>query len=86
MRIYANVQILGKIQKPWTDANGTARTSYSANIMQENGEIVDTLRISQEQYNGIEPNKAYTLTADYGTGRNGAYLRILGFTPVKAGN
>lgn len=86
MRINANVLVLGKIQTPWTDSNGTVRTSYGANIVQENGEIVDKLRISLEQYNSIEPNKAYTLTGDYGIGKNGGYLRILSFVPAKTSN
>jgi hypothetical protein len=86
MRISANVTILGKIQKPWIDNTGVERTSYSANIMQNNGEIVDTLRLSQEQYNSIEVKKEYILQADYGTGKNGGYLRLIDITPLKAAN
>lgn len=84
MRVTAHVFILAKVQKPWVDSNGTERTSYSANITQSNGEIIDTIRLSIEQFNDIEPNKAYTITANYGIGKNGGYLRLLDITPAKS--
>ena len=31
MKVTALVQVLGKVQKPWKDANGNERLSYSAN-------------------------------------------------------
>lgn len=84
MRLMGNVMILGKVQKPWTDSNGNTRTSYSANIVQNNGEIIDTLRLTQEQYNTIEVNQTYTVNADFGIGKNGGYLRILDIYAKKA--
>lgn len=86
MNLTANLVILAKIQKPWTDSTGTERTSYSANIMQNNGEIIDTLRLSLEQYNAIEANKPYLVNVEYGTGKNGAYLRLIDISPLKASN
>lgn len=83
MRVTANVYVLAKVQKPWTDSSGAERTSYSANISQNNGEIIDTIRLSVEQYNGIEPNKLYTIMADYGVGKNGGYLRLADIIPAK---
>lgn len=49
MRVTANVMLLGKIAKPWKDKEGNERVSYSANIMQENGQIIDSVRLTQEQ-------------------------------------
>ncbi len=83
MRLYANVNLLGKVAKPWKDKEGNERTSYSANIMQENGQIIDTLRLTQEQYNNVTAGKNYTITADYGNGSNGAYLRIVNISENK---
>lgn len=77
----ATVQILGKVQKPWTDSTGNIRTSYSANIVQNNGEIIDTLRLTQDQYNTLEVNQTYSVNADFGIGKNGGYLRILDIYP-----
>lgn len=77
MRLTAKVHVLAKVQKPWTDSNGVERLSYSINIMQNNGEVIDTLRLSQEQYNLIEANKSYIVNAEYGSGRNGAFLRVV---------
>lgn len=77
MRILAKVHVLARTQKPWSDSNGVERLSYSINIMQEQGQIIDTLRLNQEQYNIVEANKPYTVIADYGTGRNGSFLRVV---------
>ena len=77
MKVTAMVHILAKLAKPWKDSEGKEHTSYSANIMQDGGTIIDTLRLTQEQFEGIEANKPYTIEADFGTGKNGAYLRIL---------
>lgn len=84
MRVIAKAQILGKVQKPWTDSNGVERSSYSANIMQENGQVIDTLRLNQEQYNMVEANKPYTVIADYSTGKNGTFLRVVDIVADKA--
>ena len=82
MRVTALVQVLGKIQKPWEDSEGNERISYSANIMQDNGTIIDTIRLSKEQFECVK-DKPYTLEVDFGTGKNGGYLRIAGIHPAK---
>ncbi len=83
MKVTALVQVLGKVQKPWKDSEGNERISYSANIMQDNGTIIDTIRLSKEQFECVEANKPYTLEADFGTGKNGGYMRIAGIQPAK---
>lgn len=83
MRVKVYVTLLGKVAKPWKDREGIERVSYSANVMQENGEIIDTIRLTQEQYNTLIAGKAYTVTADYGTGNNGGYLRIVDIAETK---
>lgn len=77
MRVTAKIQVLAKIQKPWTDSNGVERLSNSINIMQDQGQVIDTLKLNQEQYNMVEANKPYTVVADYGSGKNGSYLRVV---------
>lgn len=77
MRVKADVQALGKVTKIWKDSDGKERLSYSVNVMQNNGEIIDTIRLTQDQYNAVLAGKAYTIIADYGTGNNGGYLRIV---------
>lgn len=81
MRLTAIVLLLGKVQKPWTDSTGSTRTSYFANVVQNNGEIIDTLRLTQDQYNTLEVNQTYSVDADFGIGKNGGYLRILDIYP-----
>lgn len=83
MRVKAYVTLLGKVAKPWKDRDGIERVSYSGNVMQENGEIIDTVRLTQEQYNALFAGKAYTITADYGTSNNGGYLRIVDIAETK---
>lgn len=60
MKLNANIAIIGKVAKPWTDSNGTDHLSYNINIMQENGQIVDTLRVSKEQFEKVEAGKTYS--------------------------
>ncbi len=86
MKLTAIVHVLAKIQKPWTAEDGTQKMACSANIMQDNGEIISTIRLSQEQYNSIEANKSYSVTALFNVGKNGGYLRLLDFGPAKALN
>lgn len=86
MRLTGNVHILAKIQKPWTDSNGVEKMSHIANIMQNGGEVIDTLRLYLEQFNSIEANKPYQIVADYGVGKNGSYLKLIDITPSKTAN
>lgn len=86
MRVNSIVHVLAKIQKPYIDSNGIERISYSANVMQNGGEIIDTIRLTLEQYQSIEPNKQFTITADYGTGKNGNFLRLVDITSTKNSN
>lgn len=84
MRMTAKVHVLAKVQKPWTDSNGVERLSYIINIMQQNGEVIDTIRLNQEQYNLIEANKPYTIYADYGISKHGTFLRVVDIVADKA--
>ncbi|MSS36922.1 hypothetical protein [Clostridium porci] len=84
MQVTAKVLLLGKVQKLWKDANGNSHTAFVGNIVQNNGEIIDTLRLTQEQYNMLEVNQSYIVNADFGVGKNGGYLRVVDITPSKA--
>lgn len=84
MKVTAKVHVLAKVQKPWTDSSGVGRLSHSINIMQENGQVIDSLRLSQEQYDLVEANKAYTIIADLSSGKNGSYIRVVDIVADKA--
>lgn len=77
MRVKAVIHLLAKVSKTWKDKEGVSHPAYSANIMQNNGEIIDTIRLNADQYNAVEAGKVYTISADYANGRNGAYLNIV---------
>ena len=83
MRLSAQVTILAKVAKPWKDKDGNERISYSANFMQDNGQIIDSVRLTQEQYNVVVAGKPHTITADYGVGSNRGYLRIVNISEDK---
>ena len=83
MRVKAVINLLGKVTKPWKDKDGNDRISYKVNYGQENNEIVDTLPVTFEQYNMLVVGKTYVVSADYGTGTNGGYLRVLDITENK---
>ncbi len=77
MRVKALVTVLGKVEKTWVDKEGVTHPSFSVNIMQESGQIVESIRLNAEQYKLVEANKVYTIFADYGTSKNGAYLKVI---------
>lgn len=83
MRVTAHVFILARLQRPWTDSAGMEKMAYSANVSQLNGEVIDTIRLTKEQYDSVEANKSYLVTADYGIGKNGGYLRLVSIQPDK---
>lgn len=83
MQVQAKILILAKVVKNWADDKGVAHKLYVINISQADGQIIDTLRLSEEQFDFVEAKKDYLVTADYGTGRNGAYLRIVDILPAK---
>ena len=84
MKLTANVMILAKFEKPWNDSHGKEHISWVANIAQKNGMIIDTLRLSKEQYESIEAGKNYMINAEYGKNNTGAgYLRVLSILPAK---
>lgn len=77
MRVQAVVTLIGKVTKTWKDEKGIEHVSHSGNISQNEGEIIDRIRLTQEQYNALIAGKLYAVTADYGIGKNGGYLRIV---------
>lgn len=83
MRINAKVYVLAKLAKPWIDSNGHQQTSYSVNISQNDGEIIDTLRIPEACFALVQPNSYCEIVADYGIGKNGGYLRVLNISEAK---
>lgn len=73
--------VLAKLSTPWTDNNGNAHTSYSVNVAQDNGRVIDRLRISKEHWDTIGANCEYEITADVSSGKNGLYLRVTDIAP-----
>lgn len=47
MRVIAKVHVLGKVSRPWKDRDGVNRVTNIANVSQNNGEIVDSIRLTQ---------------------------------------
>lgn len=83
MKVSAVITLLGKVKKTWTDSNNVERLSYKGNIMQDNGEIIDTISLTEEQFNTLATGKVYNVSANYGTGSNGGYLKITSITENK---
>lgn len=77
MRVKAIFTLLGKTQTPW-EKDGVKGVSYKGNILQEKGEVVDVIKLTEKQYTDLVVNKEYILVADYGTSpKSGGYLKIL---------
>lgn len=74
--------ILAKMSKPWTDNSGNSHVSYSVNVAQKNGEIVDRLRLSKDLWDDIVTNQNYSIDVEVSMGRNGLYMRVTELSPI----
>lgn len=83
MQMKAIITLIGKKVTKWNDKDGVEHLSYIANISQNNGCDVSTIRLNEEQFNRIESNKVYTITCEYNTSKNGNYLRIIDIVESK---
>ena len=61
MKMTAKVLLIGKNSTVFTDAAGNVRTSYIANIAQENGKIIDTIKVPEELYPMLEGGNEYSV-------------------------
>lgn len=77
MQLKAVVFIIGKRISIYKDKEGVEHTTYIVNISQNNGEIIEMLRLNQQQYDKIEANKMYSILCEYATSKNGNYLKIV---------
>lgn len=81
MILQGTVQLLGKVATPWTDKEGNPHMSYKGHIGQRNLEIVESIKLTKEQYESVQAGKSYELLTEYGISKNGAgYLRITNIT------
>ena len=77
MQLKATVFIIGKRISIYKDKEGVEHKSFIANVSQNNGEIVDTIRLNQNLYDKIESNRMFTILCEYATSKNGNYLKIV---------
>jgi hypothetical protein len=83
MNILIKVFVLGKVVKTWTDSNGVEHMLFMLNYQQDNGQLVGQLRVPEEVANSVEAGKEYFLEANYGVGKNGGYIRVIGIHSPK---
>lgn len=83
MKLMAKVLLIGKNAVTFTDAAGNVRTSFTANIAQENGKIIDTIKVPEELFPMLEGGNGYSVELLSTTGKTGTYLRVTGITPLK---
>ncbi len=83
MNILIKFIVLGKVDKTWTDEKGEVHNYKMLNYQQDNGQIVGQLRVPEEVANSVEAGKEYILEANYGVGKNGGYIRVLGIHSPK---
>lgn len=83
MLLKSNVNVIGKNVQNYVDANGMSKKLYVVNIYQDNGKIIDSLRVSEEQFALLEPGKEFVLEMTSGNGRNGLFLKTTAVYPAK---
>lgn len=83
MRVNAEFTLIGKKKSVWKDNDNIERNSYKGNIAQDNGEIIATITLTEEQFNTLVAGRVYNASAIYGTGSNGGYLKITSITEKK---
>lgn len=77
MYLSANLTVIGKVVSAYTDASGNPKNAYSLNIIQEQGRVIGSVRVSADQFQSVEENQNYVFKFSSGTGRNGLYLKLL---------
>ncbi len=83
MRVNAEFTLVGKKETKWFDENKVERTSRKGNFSQDNGEIIGSIALTEEQFNTLVAGRVYTASAIYGTGSNGGYLKITNIVEKK---
>ncbi len=83
MLLKASVTVIGKDRQNYVDMNGVSKTLYIVNVAQDNGKVIETLHVSEEQFAMMEPGKEYILEMVSKNGRNGLYLRTSAVCPAK---
>lgn len=83
MLLKASVTVIGKDRQNYVDMNGASKTLYIVNIAQDNGKLIETLHVSEEQFAVMEPGKEFVLEMISKNGRNGLYLRTMAVYPTK---
>lgn len=77
MVMKARFTVIGKFTVPFIASDGTAKESPKVNIAQDNGKVIETLRVTLEQFNVLETGLEYTANIISGNGKNGLYLKVL---------
>ena len=50
MILKGTILVLAKLSTPWSDNNGNSRISYTINVAQDSGKIIDRLKVSKEHW------------------------------------
>lgn len=86
MRVQIIVQAVGKGRNIFKNKDGQTVESRYGNFSQDGGAIVDTLRLTQEQFDAWEPGRTYIVKANLAKSHsNGLYLQVLDIVPDQPG-
>lgn len=77
MQISAKVQAIGKRKNSWKNAEGQMIDSLFGNFSQDNGAIIDELRLQENQFEAWETGRTYTVRGNLLKGRSGLYLQVV---------
>lgn len=82
MQITAKVQAIGKRKNSWKNAEGQTIESLIGNYSQEDGSIIDELRLQANQFEAWEAGRTYVVRGNLLKGRSGLYLQVVELTPA----
>lgn len=86
MHVQMRVQAVGKSRNSWRNKYDQAVDSLSGNFSQNGGALVDTLRLTQKQFDAWETDQSYLVKANLAKSHsNGLYLQVLDIVPDQPG-
>lgn len=86
MDVIMKVKAIGKGKNNWKNKDGQMVESLYGNFSQNNGALVDTLRLTPAQFEAWVAGTTYNVSATLAKSRsNGLYLQILDITPEQKG-
>lgn len=74
--VEANAFVLGKSSNSYKDKENNQHTSYSLNLIQNDGDSLYQMRVNESIYGKVEKGKEYRFICRFGTSKLSSFLQV----------